>query len=354
MNAPRTGIPLRPDTHSPSVYLERACFAVAHKAVVGNNMPGSAEHFARQRWGDGVTDLILRGTALPASRSDPEWAAALARDAVSDFIASLAPISAAARLFEAAPRVSLVGINAMKFPARQGAIDPNAVLWVGEMGAGPVLQFNLASIEIGPARKLMAFAVVTREAATAGSAEIVITTLLRENAALSLDASLFSNTAATTVRPAGILNGVPPLTAAAAGSEAMDSDLAALAGAIANVTTGLAYVAHPKQANAIKIRRGSKWSANVPVWPSIGVPTGTVIACDPAAFVSAFGSEPEIEASADAVLHMEAATPAENVAGASPVQNLFQTDCVATKLRLRCAWAWRMTGAVAWLQNANW
>ena len=62
-----------------------------------------------------------------------------------------------------------------------------------------------------------------------------VSTLLREDVAASLDASMFSDTAAGT-QPAGILNGVTPITAATAAStnplEPMLTDLQNLAGEI--------------------------------------------------------------------------------------------------------------------------
>ena len=77
----------------------------------------------------------------------------------------------------------------------------------------------------------------------------------------------------------------------------MGDDLSALAAAIAPVTSGLAFVMNPKQANAVRLRRGTTWPADVPVWSSIGVAAGNVVALDPAAIVSAFDAAPEIRAS---------------------------------------------------------
>src|SRR5262249_32788250 len=154
-------------------------------------------------------------------------------------IASLVPISAGARLLEAAPRVSLDGVAQVNFPRRQGAIDPAAVPFVGEMAPIPVLQFLLNTVPLGPARKLAALAVATRELIEGGNGEQVINTLLRENAAASLDAVLFSNVAADATRPAGTLNGVAPLTPTAGGSDAMATDLGALAGEVSKVSASL-------------------------------------------------------------------------------------------------------------------
>jgi hypothetical protein len=91
------------------------------------------------------------------------------------------------------------------------------------------------------------------------------------------------------------------------------------------------------------------------------VPDGTVIAIDPSAFVSAFGAEPEISSSREAMVHMEADAPLPIATGtqgsgvlATPSRSLFQTDCIGTRLILRAAWAWRAPGAVAWIQDTTW
>jgi hypothetical protein len=96
------------------------------------------------------------------------------------------------------------------------------------------------------------------------------------------------------------------------------------------------------------------------VWPTLGVAAGTVIALDPAAFASAFGPDPEISSSTETLVHLEDTTPAQiGTAGspnvvAAPTRSLFQTDAIAVRLILRCAWTWRVPGAVSWIQNATW
>jgi hypothetical protein len=61
-------------------------------------------------------------------------------------------------------------------------------------------QLTLGGGMLGPARKLCTIVVATRETMESSAAEAVVQTLLRENAAFSLDASLFSNAAATDER----------------------------------------------------------------------------------------------------------------------------------------------------------
>ena len=140
----------------------------------------------------------------------------------------------------------------------------------------------------------------------------------------------------------------------------MDDDLASLAAAISPVTSGLAFVVNPRQANAIKLRRGTTWPDNVPVWSSIGIAAGNVIALDPAAVVSGFDAAPEIRASREASFHFEDTTPLQLVSGtppgtiASPVGSLWQSDLISLRLFLRAAWTLRVPGAIAWTSGVSW
>src|SRR5262245_30196720 len=86
----RQGVPLKPDYSArprPGVFLERAIVATV---AVGMGKTVSAQEYARKRWDDGNTEMVLRGTAAPALTSVTGWASQFARDIVGDFVASLA------------------------------------------------------------------------------------------------------------------------------------------------------------------------------------------------------------------------------------------------------------------------
>ena len=222
-----------------------------------------------------------------------------------------------------------------------------------------VPQLNITGgAQLGPVKKLLAIAAASRELVEASDAESAIKILLRESAAFSLDVSVFSAIAGSSARPAGLLSGVSALTpaAATAGKDAaMDDDLAALAGAVGAVAAGLAFVMHPQQANAVRTRRGTQWDPTIPIWPTIGVAAGNVIALDPAGVASAFGPEAEVRASREAAIVFDDSAPgAINVAGSSPAGSIFQTDSIVLQLRLRAAWCLRIPGAVAWMSGVNW
>jgi hypothetical protein len=138
-----------------------------------------------------------------------------------------------------------------------------------------------------------------------------------------------------------------------------------LSGAIADAVSGLAYVCHPRQANAIKLRRGKLLPDDIQVWATLGVAPGVVICLDPQAFVSGFSAEPEIKVAAHTLVHMEDTTPLPvGTVGtpptvAAPLRSTFQTDTLAIKLVLQASWGWRVPvpgppTPVAWLTSATW
>jgi hypothetical protein len=326
---------------------ERAAFAMARSS--GGASP---DNFIKSHWPtDDISLLVLRAAVTPAMTTDASMAPLL-QNVTGDFVTSLATYSAAAQLFAQATQVNLDGISSVLMPQRSGPIDANKVPWVVEGGPLPVAQFALSNtVVLGPVKKMACLLVTTAELAMRSNAEEVFSLMLRETAALQLDTSVFSTTAATTAKPAGILNGITPLTAAVGGGEtAMLTDLAVLAAAVGAKTTGLAYIAHPAQASAISVRRGTLF--DLPVWPTLGVAPGTVIALDPAALATAYGAVPQLQTSDQAVVLLEDA-PAANPFGA-PTRSLFQTDCIALRLLLDVAYAWRMPGACAFMTGVTW
>jgi hypothetical protein len=309
------------------------------------------EFFLQRNYpGDETALYLLKAAQSPAMTTSPGMTA-ITPNITGDFVASLVDYSAAAQLFAEATQVSLDGVNSVNMPTRSGSIDPNQVPWISEGGAMPVAQFVLGSgAVLGPVKKMACLLVYTSELALRSNAEEVFSTLLRETAGLQLDATVFSALPATPARPAGILNGVTPLAAATVGDTAMLADLGALAGAVGTVTTGLAYVMHPIQANLIRINRGPLF--DIPIWPTLGVPAGTVIALDPAVLATAYGAIPKIETANSPMLLMDDAPGPDPMAG--PTRSLFQTDSISLRLLLDAAYAWRAAGAVAYVEGTTW
>lgn len=317
----------------------------------------SAEAVLKHLYGDdrGTQAVLAKAAVLAATTATTGWADLLAENATADFVASLAPASAAAKLIERAPRIDMASLQSVLFPRRSG--QPAALPFVKEGSPIPVRNPSVAAVELGPPAKVAGIAVFSRRLAQSASGEVIFSQLLREDAAYGLDAGIFSTAAASDTRPAGILNGLTPVTATPGGDSAGRwADMRNLAAAVA--TSGAAevvFVASPRQAFIAQMAT----DITATVWASPALADGVVIALDPAAFVSGFDAKPEIIVSNAGTVHMEGATPAEIVSGtgpttANPVRELWQTDCLAARIILDASWAMRATGSVAYLTGADW
>lgn len=301
------------------------------------------------------SDWIQRAAVSGATTGDAAWAGTLAQQAVGDFFSSLSN-SAATQLVSFGTRLAIDGDGELVIPRRSGS--PAALAWVEEGQPIPARAPTVGSTTVGPMKKLAATVALSRELARRSAALDAIAFMLREDAATSLDGSIFSDAAASDARPAGLLNGVTPLTATAGGGvDALNTDLMRLAAAVAaGGGTTLAIVTSPRMAAALAILRPD---LTISVWPSSAVADGTIIGVDPTAFVSVFGADAEITASASAVLHMEDTTPLQiGTVGtpatvAAPVRSMFQTAQIAVRVVSEVAWAMR-SEAIAVINDATW
>jgi hypothetical protein len=338
----------------PAVYLFRA--AAAHLRAGAANARGrstTVEASAKQLFGhDPITEaLIRRGISEPATTGG--WADGLAQQALFDAVIAATTLSAAASLLAHALRVDLSGIASVLVPGRRVSAD-SAGQWVRESEPIPVRMLNFSSVVLEP-RKLAVVASYTREMTESSNLEAVMRQTLGEASGLALDGAMFSNVPGDDTRPAGLLNGVTPLTAAPAGPDAMARDLAALINALAEHGAGLApaIVAAPAQAFAIKLMAAAHFDAPV---LAAAIPNRTVIAIEPSSLAVGFDSRPEFSVSTAGTLHMEDVAPQPIVDGgamAQPVRSMFQTDSLALRMLLRASWAMRAPHA-AWTTNTNW
>lgn len=335
--------------------LTRAAFA-SFLAASRNGHDGGAAALAERLFpADTVARRILsRGAVAPMGSAD--LTGALTANATGAFLASLAPLSAGAQLINGGLRVSLSDGAQIALPLRASGAVP--LSWVPEGAPIPVRSYGLNKVTLGPAKKAAAITVHSRELAKQPGAEAVFTMLLREDAAVSLDAALFATTGATDAAPAGLLNGVTAQSATAGGGlAAMEADLVKLATAVtAAGGNSVIFIAAPAQAEAVAIRKPEIASR---VTASAALAAGTVIAIDAAALVSGFGDAPDVESSHDATLHMDNAPAQVSTAGtpnvaAAPSQSMFQAGLIATRIILDVAFALRHPGLVAYLTGATW
>src|SRR4051794_38471691 len=110
MSAPqRQGISYRPDPRALELEQRRSLIRAATAIALGAVSLRPATEILAAAWpSDDGAKLVLRGATTPTTTSS---AAALSIDSVA-FLVSMAPQSAAARLFERALRIDLSGIHA--------------------------------------------------------------------------------------------------------------------------------------------------------------------------------------------------------------------------------------------------
>ena len=334
----------------------RYCTAKAMASLTGFTIPDVVERLYASR-----SESVLKAAVAPADSTTAAWAGNLAGSRTGTFLRSLRDRSAAAQLLARAPRFNLSGVATITLPKLTA--DFPAPTWVAEGGAIPVARGTFGTTVLGPPKKLAALSALTNELATysAEDAEQIVTELMNDSAAKALDASIFSTAAASSVQPAGILNGVSPITATAAGTAAMSKDIGNLVGAIADAGGGrdILFFANPRQAIALQLGAASGFDTSRVIATTV-LTAGTIVAVDAAAFASGFGSDPKVDVSENAAVHFEDTTPlAISTAGtpntiAAPVRSAYQTDTHILRLILPATWVTRLTGAVQYITGANW
>jgi hypothetical protein len=320
-------------------------------AVVEKSRP---DVVARRAYGsDRTLDLILRAPVSPTSVAGTPALATVA----TAFIETLVPASAGADLLNRAIGLNFAGAASISFPA----ISPAIVIdFVGESQPYPVRQGVTSAGPTLTAHKLGVVVALTNEMMRNSNAETIVRNTLVEACGPGLDKVLFSANAAASDRPAGLLNGVTPLTPAAAGGnkgEILVNDIQAIATAIAPVAGNgdLVLVASPDAAVALRLRLPS--SVDWPVLTSASLAARTVIAVAAKAIVTAIDGAPTIDARQEVGAHFaDPASEVVDVGGvrASPVYSTFQKDEVALRLRWPISWVLRTPTGIAWVQNVNW
>nr|WP_224741168.1 hypothetical protein [Bradyrhizobium sp. 2S1]MCK7667577.1 hypothetical protein [Bradyrhizobium sp. 2S1] len=350
MNAP---IPLRPD-FAEAQRIERRSWhrAIAASALADLKRSDPADVLKTAWPTDQRAALILRAAQNPTSSADfPPF------DRTGLF-QSLAPSSAALQLFERGLKLDLSGVNTIRIP-NIATWEPQPI-FVPEGAPGPNVQWGLGRTTLGPTRKILVMAATTEELenATPETASAVIGRLLADASSKSIDTIAFGTAAADDVQPAGLLHGVTPIIATAAGPDAMVEDLGALTGAIGAAgidTTGAVFVCSPREATIIKTKVGPKFDYSV--LSTLGLAPKTVACFAPAAVASGYQDPPQIETSKTATVHFEDDGPVDIVGPAGaiavPTKTAFQTDLISIRLRARAAWAVTPGGAQI-INNINW
>jgi hypothetical protein len=340
MNAPRTGIPLRPDRAALQTTaltsLARACIASA--VTRGRNT--SASRYVARTWPDDPTSqLILRSPTTPHSTSD-----AAALTAITTVILQvLSPQSAAADLFGR-------GI-ALQFDGAAQITTPRVSLpGGGFVGDGQPIPIRVATTAPGPTlcpHKFASAITLSRELWEHSAAEKVFIAALRESTGPTLDSLAFdADPGQFDLRPPGLLYNIPALVPAAGGGDvAMMADLRALVSAVSPLSGngGIAFIC----SEGLNVAIGRLPRFDYPILRSSTLAPDTIIAVAANAVVSSISGAPQIvDVTDNALLHEDDAP--------SAVRSLWQTDSVAIRLRWPISWGLRSPGGLAWMQNVTW
>jgi hypothetical protein len=282
---------------------------------------------------------VLRAVSNPATTADYPVAN------VVGLFRSIAPKSAALELFSLGRSIDLTGLNTVSIP-HVGLLP--AAPFVAEGAPGPVLQTPTSGFVVGPTRKILIMAGVTRELdqATPQGAVNIVAAILGDAAAKSLDAAAFGSAAASATAPAGLLNGVTPLTASTAVPliDAMFEDVGNLAEAIGDNdidVNELVFVGGPKQAVAMKMFLGDRF--DYPIFSSVAL-KGSLAAFAAPAVASAYAELPQVETSRESTLQFQD-PPVADPLTAGPTLSAFQQELINIKVRGRAAWGVQPGGA---------
>jgi hypothetical protein len=313
----------------------------------------------RRHWpNDKAAELIVKAATSPASITGSGWADALAETALSDFLLTIGPQSAGAALLKRGISLAFNGAASIQVPSLTAAASGTS--FVQEGSAIPVRSLSVTSgVTLSP-RKLGTIAAFSRELFlhSVPSIETLVRATLAESVAAELDATMFDTTGADQTRPAGLVVGLSPLTAAAASDVAMVTDIAGLAGAVAPVSANapLLFVASPKQAARMRF---STLLKDIEVFSSSALADKTVLCVASNCLVSATDPAVRFEASDQGTLVMRDDPTALGAAGTPPIvgapaRSLYQTDTIGLRLLFGCSWALRSPTGLSFVQNVNW
>lgn len=324
-----------------------------------------------------MLDWSIRAASAPAMTTVTGWAAELVQQVYGELLALLMPQSVFPRFSARGLQLSFGRAGKVVIPSRSRT-PTIAGSFVGEGMPIPVRQGAFTTQTFIP-KKLAVITTFTREMSehSIPAIEGVLRDAISEDTSVAVDSVLLDANPATTIRPAGLLNGVSATGATAGGGiAAIIGDVKNLINALTTATYGNirspVWLMNPAEKLTLamamatnagtfpfrdEVRNGTL--ATIPIIDSATVPVKEVILADAADFVTIEGGAPMWAVSDQATLHMEDTTPLELVSGspgtvASPQRSLFQTDSLGLRMIQPLNWGFRRSGMVAWTQNVTW
>jgi HK97 family phage prohead protease/HK97 family phage major capsid protein len=368
----RQAIQVMPNKCEPHRHIVRAMAVHFIAKMQGRQL----DDVLRERYpGDEGTGVILRAAAAPAQTTVAGWAAELVNIAIADFLNQLPYSTIYPRISAKGPRFTFGRNGVIKVPGRTASPTINGS-FVGEGQPIPVRRLGLSSISLTP-KKMAVISEFTREMGLHSTPAIegVIMQAINEDTSVAIDTVLIDATAADTIRPAGLRNGISGLTpsAATAAFDKMVADIKALIAPIVAARGGRDLVLLINTAQSLSLSWVTTPNGqfvfsgvadgnlrNITVITTTTVPAGMLIMLDASEFASVTGDTPEFDVSDVATIHEEDTTPlpigtvGTPAVVAAPVRSLWQTASIGVRMMLDMNWTMRRTGLVSWMTGVTW
>jgi len=342
--------------------------ALSYMAMKEGNIVSPVD-IARHRWGKSHPKLVevIRTAVAGGGTGSGEWGAELVESQTrfnGDFVDYLYSMTVFDRL-PLRPMPARVHIK-----GQDGAATG---YWVGESKAIPVSKADFSDVELTPL-KVAAMAVCSKELITdsSPSAEMWIRDSIAQASAQRVDTTFLSTTAASSgVSPAGILNGLSAASPSGTDAAAVRADLMTLYTGFltAKNASGLVQVMTPSMAKALSLLVNSLGQTEFPNLNSTGgtllgdqvytgdnVTGGHWILLKPSDIWKIGDTGLEVSMSDQATIEQNDAPAGAGdtpTAASATLMSLWQTEQVGFKVVRRINYKLRRSGAVAYLDNAE-
>lgn len=320
--------------------------------------------------GQEAVSVMARADATIGTTTVSGWAAELMQTSYAAFVDALRGKSIYPELRGAGMALSFDQAGTAYIPSLTAGGANGS--FFGEGSPMRVGRITTAATTMTP-RKMGVIVPFSREAAkrSTPSLEALVRDAIVKDTAAILDSVLLDAVAGDSIRPAGLLNGVPATASGFGGGDyqAVIEDINALLAPFdaANASDGIILVMHPAQARKLAMLPGpdgtfgwsDKFMSEFKVVRSTHATAGRLIALRGSDFITAAGDAPQFEMSNSAVVHMEDSAPAEIVSGtgpttADPVRSFWQTDTVGVRMVMDVSWKMRRAGMVRWIDGTTW
>jgi HK97 family phage prohead protease/HK97 family phage major capsid protein len=344
------------------------------KAVVARgvshfmNLP--LEKALEQRYpGHEALGVLMKADQVIGTTTGSHWADDLVQTAYQGFLQALVGKSVFPELLNRGLSLTFDRWGSLVLPRRAAGTAGGG--FTAEGSPIRVGKITTASATLTPKKMgvIIAFSKELAKRSTPAIEGIVRDAIIEDTVAI-LDPILLDATASSTIRPAGLLNGVNAAASGFGGGDyiAVTEDFKALLAPFysANGADGIVVLMNPAQGLNMSMMAGpvgdptwlQRIKDRVTILESTNVPANRLIAVRASDFAGA-GGDPEFDVSEQATIHMEDTTPLEIVSGtgpttADPVRSLWQTASVGVRMLMDVSWVMRRTGMVQWIDTTTW